>query len=137
MTDYFCGISKIPKGKRLGTAEECMKSRQVRYWGIDKIPKKVKEAKSKKREPTLTEETLKLKALGEKAKKLVKDVKKIKLEIEKREERELRPLKTLDTKLNALLKRRDTLVKQIKKQSKLVEKMEEQEAKLKKKSRKK
>lgn len=28
--EYYCGIAKLPKGKREGTPEECMNDKQVR-----------------------------------------------------------------------------------------------------------
>ena len=30
----YCGINNIPVGKRRGTAEECFKANQIRWWGI-------------------------------------------------------------------------------------------------------
>ena len=33
----YCGISKVPKGYRLGTAKECLNKGQVRYYGLEKI----------------------------------------------------------------------------------------------------
>ena len=30
----YCGIGKVPAGKKRGTAEECLKKNQVRYYGI-------------------------------------------------------------------------------------------------------
>jgi len=38
---FYCGISRVPRGKRLGTVKECMNSGQVRYWGLESIGKKI------------------------------------------------------------------------------------------------
>jgi hypothetical protein len=36
--NIYCGVSnKIPKGKKRGTMHECVKSKQVRFWGLNKI----------------------------------------------------------------------------------------------------
>jgi hypothetical protein len=71
----YCGIGPIPKNKIRGTIEECLNAKQVRYWGIEKIPKNVIDAQ-KKDKKTLQAEMLKMKSLEGKAKKLIDDVKK-------------------------------------------------------------
>ena len=35
----YCGINKVPTGRRRGDAKECLKQNQIRYYGIDKIDK--------------------------------------------------------------------------------------------------
>ncbi len=56
MTRVYCGIREIPKGCRLGTAKECAKKRQIRYYGLRKIdPELIKLKKKvviKKTKPT-------------------------------------------------------------------------------------
>ncbi len=37
MSDIYCGINKIPKGKRLGTMQECLEAKKVNYYGIKRI----------------------------------------------------------------------------------------------------
>lgn len=32
-SDVYCGIGIIPKGKRLGTIDECFKKKQIKYYG--------------------------------------------------------------------------------------------------------
>lgn len=34
----FCGIGNVPKGKKLGTARQCVDARQVRYYGFVGVP---------------------------------------------------------------------------------------------------
>ena len=33
----YCGIGDVPKGKVRGTAEQCLKMNQVRYYGIEQL----------------------------------------------------------------------------------------------------
>ena len=33
----YCGVGKIPKGERRGTAIECMENNQIRYYGLEKL----------------------------------------------------------------------------------------------------
>lgn len=40
MSDVYCGVSEPPNGTKRGTAEECMRKRQVRYYGIKSLDKK-------------------------------------------------------------------------------------------------
>ena len=66
MSNVYCGIKKVPKGKTMGTMKECHELGQVRHWGkevdadyikqledIEKIKedeknKKIEERKQKK-----------------------------------------------------------------------------------------
>lgn len=43
MTDVYCGIKNVPKGRRRGTMKECLEKGQVSYYGLNKIDKKVLE----------------------------------------------------------------------------------------------
>lgn len=124
MTDYFCGIGNIPKGKKIGTAKQCLSSKQVRYWGVESVPARLIKQRKQAKKLSLTQERLILKKLEDQAKKLVRDVKNVKGEIAIREEKGARPLKTLDTKLADLLKRKNPLIKKIKKQMIIVDKKE-------------
>jgi len=38
VNEAYCGIGPIPKGRRRGTAKECLKSHQVRYYGLSLLP---------------------------------------------------------------------------------------------------
>lgn len=69
MTDIFCGANKIPKNKRRGTAKECYRANQVRFYGIEAVPASVL-AKDKRKVPIkkqLTDAELKLQKLVSKA----------------------------------------------------------------------
>ena len=44
MTKAFCGVGKVPKGKKLGSMKECADAGQVRYYGLKKIDKKLVES---------------------------------------------------------------------------------------------
>ena len=58
MTEIYCGVDKLKKTQRLGSAKECAELKQVRYYGLKKIDKSLlentkgisvnKEAKQKK-----------------------------------------------------------------------------------------
>lgn len=124
----YCGIGPIPKNKIRGTIEECLNAKQVRYWGIEKIPKNVIDAQ-KKDKKTLQAEMLKMKSLEGKAKKLIDDVKKYKLILDTKTKQKKKISNIDQKKGNKLLNKRDLLIKQIKRQGKLIERLKEQEKK--------
>jgi hypothetical protein len=37
----YCGVDKLKENQRLGTAKECAELKQVRYYGLKKINKKI------------------------------------------------------------------------------------------------
>ena len=41
MSNIYCGIRNPPKNKRPGTLDECLKSGQVRYYGMQEQPVKI------------------------------------------------------------------------------------------------
>lgn len=43
MSTVYCGICKLPKGKRQGTMKECAELGQVRYYGLHKMDPKTLE----------------------------------------------------------------------------------------------
>jgi len=50
MSKPYCGIeTKVPKGYHRATMQECIDNKQVRYYGLHKIDKKLLEAPKKKR----------------------------------------------------------------------------------------
>lgn len=80
MTEYYCGINDVPKGKRRGTPKECYDSKQVRYYGLEIIPEEVLNmVKDIPVESELIKARLRLRALAEKAKALQRDMAKQKL----------------------------------------------------------
>ena len=38
-TKPYCGINKVPKGRHIGDAVDC--KNQIRYWGVNKVDKKL------------------------------------------------------------------------------------------------
>ena len=38
-TKPYCGINKVPKGRHLGDVVDC--KNQIRYWGVNKVDKKL------------------------------------------------------------------------------------------------
>jgi hypothetical protein len=121
MSNIYCGIAKIPKGKKRGTANQCLKAKQVRYYGVEAIVlDEIKKILSKDEEHNqLIKEQLKLKKLEDDGVLLIKNFKNIKLKIELRQE-DGKSTKTLDKQLQDLQKKKVTLLKKIKKQRKLI-----------------
>jgi hypothetical protein len=39
--DVYCGIDTLKKNQKRGTAKECSKLKQIRYYGLNKVPKNV------------------------------------------------------------------------------------------------
>ena len=39
MSKPYCGVNDPPKGRTRGTAEQCAKSGQIRYYGLEKVDK--------------------------------------------------------------------------------------------------
>jgi len=108
--DTYCGIDKVPNGKKLGTAKECAESRQVRYYGKEKIDPKL--LVYNKRGVSYENARDKLRVLQWDARKLVKDYQ----EQERLSKAEnLRPAqkKQIQLKLDKYLKKREVLLKKI------------------------
>lgn len=74
MTDFFCGIGNVPKGKKRGTAQQCYNAKQVRYYGVEAIDSSLFKPKSR---DNLVKEQIKLRKLIDKAKILKNNVKKM------------------------------------------------------------
>jgi len=54
MSNVYCGVGKIPKNTKLGTAKECIEKGQARLYGLKKIEKKLIDEilKIKKKQPS-------------------------------------------------------------------------------------
>ena len=59
MSKPYCGVRKVPKGRVLGTAEQCINSGQARYYGIRSVEKQINNILAEKRK--LANEKAKLK----------------------------------------------------------------------------
>lgn len=60
MSNIYCGVDKIPKGKKLGTMKECAELGQIRYYGKKKIdPRTLESVKNKKGLPETRENLIK------------------------------------------------------------------------------
>ena len=80
MSNAFCGIGQIPKGKKRGSMKECAELGQIRYYGLKKIDqrlvdnalsnKKLKGSNTNKLEEKSQELMLELATIGGKIKKL-------------------------------------------------------------------
>lgn len=126
----YCGIGKIPKGKKRGTAEECIKANQIRYYGLEKIDMDtVNKAKKKKpKTGTYIQESIKLINLRTKARVLVEKIKTAKVIIES-EGTSKAQKNEAKRNLDSYYERRPKLIKKIKDQQKVVESMKPKEDK--------
>ena len=80
MSNAFCGIGQIPKGKKRGSMKDCAELGQIRYYGLKKIDqrlvdnalgnKKIKGTASDKLGAKLQELMLELVTVGGRIKKL-------------------------------------------------------------------
>lgn len=128
MTKY-CGIGPVPKGKERGTAEYCAASKQIRYYGKKKVDPALLVVKKKGTD--IIKEQLKLRALQDKGKILINNIKieKIIIDNDKSKKSQVRGA---EKRLEELLVKRDKLVKNIKKQTKIVDLLEVKKQKKKK-----
>jgi hypothetical protein len=124
MNEYYCGINKVPKGKRLGTAKECMKAKQIRYYGLSKVDKKIfKEEEDI--EQILQKEELKRVKLGNRTVKLMKDFRSNKLKAEFAEESGRKAqLKAANKRMDEIRVQAIKIKKQIKQQDRVIKNLE-------------
>jgi len=59
MDKIYCGINKVPKKYRLGTADECFGKGQIRYYGFHQVDANKLSKKKSKKEPKLIDIRLK------------------------------------------------------------------------------
>lgn len=119
MSEYYCGIGKIPKNKVRGCESICAKQKQIRYYGIKAInPKILLESKTQKQD--IQKESFKLKKLEEDANLLIKNIKHEKIIISKTTGKKLEDSKK---KLNMLIKKKEPLLKKLKMQNDLINKL--------------
>lgn len=130
----YCGINKVPKGKKRGTAKECAKANQIRYYGIEQIDPDL--LKKKKKKLDFEEEKLKLLTLNQKGKKIVNEYKKQKIILDNPNGKAA-AIKAANKKIESLLKQRDTLLKKMKAQKKIVNQLSEENKEAKAKAKKK
>ena len=76
MSKPYCGTGDPPKGYRRGTVEECIKMKQVRYYGLEKISAKELENKKKKKGVSRSELMKKHVKLAAQVKKFIEKIKK-------------------------------------------------------------
>jgi len=127
----YCGPGKIPKGKKLGTAKQCIKNKQLRYWGVKEVDPELLEGindelTAEKQKNMIIKEQLKLKKLEDNAKILINDYKKLKIKLDNAIN-DGKKHKSLDSMINKIIQRKDRLVKNIKKQRQIVEAMKEED----------
>ncbi|ARF08875.1 hypothetical protein Catovirus_1_925 [Catovirus CTV1] len=87
--DFYCGIKKDRKKRRIGSMKECLEADKVNYYGVKKIdPKLIEKAKSLKKKPTADKVWIKLVGVRAKFKKLQEDIKYLKDEGKKKKAKE-------------------------------------------------
>lgn len=84
MTDISCSIQPLKKNQRRGTLDECIKKRQIRYYGLEKVDiSQAKKTKPGKNELTRDKIIVKISALKGKVKNLTSKMMNAKKEDEK------------------------------------------------------
>lgn len=68
MPDTYCGVGKIPKGKRLGSMKECVEKGEIRFYGLKKIDERLIEAMKEKKYSGDNSDDLFIKVVGLKGK---------------------------------------------------------------------
>jgi hypothetical protein len=121
---YYCGMGAVPKNKIRAPPEYCLKHNQVRYYGIVAIDPELLE-KYKKKGPNLLTEQIKLKKYEDQGRKLVRDMEKVKTELQDEKTTESRRKRVIK-KQNDLYKLRDKLKEQLKYQRETVTLLEQE-----------
>jgi hypothetical protein len=112
MTESYCGINNVPKGKHRGSMKECAEKGEIRYYGIKKVDKRLVEGVKAKKYKKLNKTQMfakkgelrgKIKTLKDKIKSEKDESKKDKLKEEGK--RLLRELKQIEETLNSGIKR--------------------------------
>ena len=119
--NIYCGIGKIPKGKRRGRVMECVQRKQVRYFGEKKVDKRLlhhKFVKGETREDVLK----KLIPLDGRRKKLRKDLDEILNKLKKpKKGYDIEKLKEQGRELREKLKKTEEEVAELKQKLKTLE----------------
>lgn len=130
-TMSYCGIGKIPKGKKRGTVEQCIKANQIRYYGLEKI--KLDDInKTKKKKLDYDAEVIKRTNLLTQAKNLLEKIKTAKAIIAI-EDIPAKKRKQAKDDLAYYFIKRDTIIKKLKQQDKIVKDLMEKPSPAKKK----
>jgi hypothetical protein len=131
MSNKYCGILKVPKGKVRGTPKQCLALNQIRYYGLEPIDEILLQRKRRptKAGPDLTKEQLKLKKIEGRAKALILESKHLRIILDNKDEVTPTQYKNAQKKMNALLIRRDKIKAQFTAQKKKVAQLKKAAAK--------
>lgn len=117
---YYCGMGPVPKGKIRAPPEYCIRTRQVRYYGIVAIdPDLLNNIKPN----NLLKEQFKLRKLQDQARTIIKKASILKIIIDDPDENPAK-IKKSQKKMDTLLKNKEDLIKKIKAQMKIVKNLE-------------
>jgi translation initiation factor 2B subunit (eIF-2B alpha/beta/delta family) len=129
-TKYYCGVGPVPKGKVRGPMEYCIRTNQVRYYGLKQIdPSMIEKYKGSSND--LKTELIKMKKLEADAKILVNEFKKLKIILDDKDITEKKK-KKIEDKISDIVVKKDKLVKKIKTQKSLIDTIKEDEEQIKK-----
>lgn len=124
--NMYCGIGKIPAGKIKGTQEYCIKNKQVRMYGLEKIDKALLE-ELKVPKINLIKEQLKLRKINDEARLLINEAKKLKIIIDN-ENSKKSDVNRASKRLKELIVKKDNLIIRLEKQKKIVATTEKNKA---------
>lgn len=119
-SNIYCGTKAVPRKMKRGTAEECARANQIRYYGVKKIsPEVLKLAKKINHE----EEVKKLEYIHFQINKLVKHYNEIQKILNDRKSSKPELKKAKEVK-KLILQERDNLLNKLKEQSRIVRRIE-------------
>ena len=125
-TKYYCGIGPVPRGKERGTMEYCIRTNQVRYWGVKAIPAgKLDEIKGNNSTGDLTKELIKSRKFEHDAKLLLKELANVNAILSQDGLKEKKKV-SLQKKKKELIDKGKELKKKMLKQRKVVENLEKE-----------
>lgn len=122
MSNKYCGILKVPKGKVRGTPKQCLALNQIRYYGLEPIDKILLQRKKRptRASPNLIKEQLKQKKIEGRGKALIEEAKQLRIILDNKDEVTPTQYKNAEKKMKALLIRRDKIKAQLTVQNKKV-----------------
>lgn len=117
--DMFCGAGPVPKGKVRASAEYCVSTRQIRYYGVEALPEELLKGKEM---VDIVKEQLKLRKLIDKSRILLNNFKKANLIINAPDAKPSQ-VKAAKKQIEKLKIDKEKMIVQIKKQKKFVDQL--------------
>ncbi len=79
MSNQYCGIHDVPKGKVRGSAQHCLKCNQARYYGIEEIDPMLLKKITLAKKYNLNAERIKLRNIRSNGEALLKEIKRMRI----------------------------------------------------------